>query len=717
MKKIFLILIFTSLLNPFRGEAQVSAIDSLKPWQLIGFAKRYEVMGDYQSAIKYYTKYLTHKKDQKTHLKTADLYTNVHDYKNAAKIYKIYMNEPNKQGYIAKYKYAQILKTSTDYVEAKEIFVRYKERGMNPAKLGINKELLSNEIKGCNYAIQMKDTVVRTIIKPMSGDINKWHTELAATYLDSQKIVFGSTRLDKLPYFNTDSTNSEPKIKFYMASKSGTTWSFSGIADQPFNEFLDSNTGSGCFSLDKTRFYFSKGEFNWKYQTIYKLYVIQLNNGIWGAPTELGGTTNLKGFSSAQPTLGNCYDPDLEIIYYVSNRPKGLGGTDIWYTVYNTNTQKYETTQNAGIYINTAGDELTPYFDYSSHSIYFSSNGWYTIGGLDVFKSSGDLVNWSEPKNIGVPINSSFDDLYYNLIPNSNKGLITSNRTDIAERSINNYFDDIFEFEESNSERVWVTGTLYSDDEISEENVFKTTNSEATISSEEKSTIALPNVTSKTPNTQLAKSNLKTGAKALANASISLKLQQDSLSSVILMTQKTDSAGRFGFWVEKGNDLKIIVASDSILNNEISFSTKQTQLDVEKITLNAVPLRVISDKPIPLRNIYYDLNADQVSTDSQLALDSTLITLLNKFPHINIEINSHTDNLGTDDYNNSLSLRRAKNVKEYLVSKGIDPNRLDAKGYGKSKPIAPNTFDDGTDNAEGRKMNRRTEFMILKQKK
>lgn len=699
---------------PILGFAQITSIDSLKPWQLKGFAKRYEVMGDYQSAIKFYSKYLTQKKNQTIHLKVADLYKNIHDYQNAARIYRIYMNEPNKQGYIAKYKYAEILKMLMNYEEARDILIRYKEKGMNPKKLGINKELLSNSIKGCNYAIQLKDTIVRTVVKPISGDINQWHTELGATYLDSQNIVFGSTRLEKLEYYNVESSQNEPKIKFYKALKQDSSWIINGIANEPFNQFLDSNTGSGCFSPNKKRFYFSKGNMNWKYKTIYKLYVTEYSNGAWGAARELGGATNTKGYSSTQPTIGNCYDPDLEIIYYVSDKPNGLGGTDIWYTVYNTTTNKYETTQNAGIYINTAANELTPFFDYSSHSIYFSSNGWYSLGGLDIFKSSGDLVNWSEPKNIGVPINSSFDDLYFNLTPNSNKGLVTSNRSDFSERKNNNYFDDIFEFEESVSEKVWVTGVLYSDEEINESNIFNTSNNHATIASEEIMAIN-PKLKPKTAITNTTSETQIPNKRALANASISLRLQQDSLTSVLLVSQKTDSTGRFGFWVEKGNDLKIIVSSDSILNNEISFSTRDTKLDVEKINFNAIPLKVINEKPIPLKNIYYDFDADQLSIESQLVLDSTLITLLIKFPHIKIEINSHTDNLGTDDYNNSLSLRRANNVKEYLTLKGIDPMRLVCNGYGKTKPLVSNTLIDGSDNPAGRQMNRRTEFVILKQ--
>lgn len=696
---------------------------TLKSWQFLGFAKRYEVMGDKESAIKYYLGYLRTSPDAKVHLKVADLYYDVHDYKSASKIYKIYMNEPNDMGYLAKYKYAKTLKVLMEYDDAREIFGRFKEKTMNPTKLGINSEILSHEIKGCDLAISYRDTLVRTIIKPISGNINRWHTELAASYIDSQKIVFGTTSLDSLPIYNLENENSSPKIQVRQATKNDSSWTVNSTLAEPFNNFFDFNTGGGCFSFDKKRFYFSKGKMNWKYQTIYNLYVINFSDGKWGSPIEVGGNSNKKGFSSSQPTLGNCYDPELDVIYFVSNRDGGQGGTDIWYTVFNPSSHIYENAQNAGVSINTAGDELTPFFDLSSHCLYFSSNGWSTIGGLDVFKSSGDLVNWSEPKNIGVPINSSFDDLYFNLLPNSNKGLITSNRTDIIKRTNNNYFDDIFEFEESSSDRVWVSGVLYSDETMNENNIFKPTSKQATISSEEKYMPIIPIDSKKLSSIKPlvvekpAEAVSSKETKALANVIISLSLQQDSSKNVFLSTQQTDSLGRFGFWVEKGNDLKIIVNNDSILNNEILFSTKQTNIDVSKITLATKPLKIISNKPIPLHNIYYDFDDDQVSAESKLVLDSTLILLMSQYPQIKIEIDSHTDNLGTDEYNNSLSLRRAKNVENYLISMGIDEYRIVAKGFGKTKPIASNRTANGDDSPEGRKMNRRTEFLILREAK
>src|SRR4029079_8758136 len=99
--------------------------------------------------------------------------------------------------------------------------------------------------------------------------------------------------------------------------------------------------------------------------------------------------------------------------YFVSNRPNGRGGLDIWYTQFDSKKKEYNTPKNAGTKINTAGDEFTPFYDSDLSTMYFSSDGWPGLGGLDIFKSNGELKNWSTPENIGSPLNSGSDDLYY----------------------------------------------------------------------------------------------------------------------------------------------------------------------------------------------------------------------------------------------------------------------------------------------------------------
>jgi outer membrane protein OmpA-like peptidoglycan-associated protein len=124
-------------------------------------------------------------------------------------------------------------------------------------------------------------------------------------------------------------------------------------------------------------------------------------------------------------------------------------------------------------------------------------------------------------------------------------------------------------------------------------------------------------------------------------------------------------------------------------------------------------VNVLSDKPIVLENIYYDFNSAELTRKDKNVLDTTLLILLKEAPEFIIEIGAHTDSIGDAEYNLNLSQERADNVVRYLITKGIPTERLVAKGYGPSIPVAPNYLPDGGDNPEGREKNRRTEFRIV----
>ena len=125
------------------------------------------------------------------------------------------------------------------------------------------------------------------------------------------------------------------------------------------------------------------------------------------------------------------------------------------------------------------------------------------------------------------------------------------------------------------------------------------------------------------------------------------------------------------------------------------------------------PIEKVPSKPVPLLDILYEFNSPKLTPGAMASIDTTLYFILTNNPTIKVRIGSHTDSKGTDAYNQNLSQKRAQSVVKYLISKGIRKERLVAKGYGESQPIASNTNEDGTDNPEGRRLNRRTEFEII----
>jgi len=135
--------------------------------------------------------------------------------------------------------------------------------------------------------------------------------------------------------------------------------------------------------------------------------------------------------------------------------------------------------------------------------------------------------------------------------------------------------------------------------------------------------------------------------------------------------------------------------------------TESTTL-IENFNLDRIP-----SEPVVLKGVLYEFDSDKLTASAKTTIDTTLLVLMLEQPGIIVQISSHTDSKGKESYNKNLSNRRAKSVVNYLIDKGIPPNRLQYKGYGESKPIAPNTNSDGSDNPEGRRLNRRTEFLVV----
>ncbi len=170
-------------------------------------------------------------------------------------------------------------------------------------------------------------------------------------------------------------------------------------------------------------------------------------DGKWSEPVMLDEKINNPKYTSTMPSVGTESQKGNDVLYFVSNNPKkGKGKFDIWYTVYYKNKKTYSAPRNAGSKINTKGNELSPYYDNETHSLYFSSDGLPGIGGFDVFRAVGDLNKYSPSENMGLPINSSVDDIYYSESKNRGEGFIISNRIGGNFLKNETCCDDIYSF-------------------------------------------------------------------------------------------------------------------------------------------------------------------------------------------------------------------------------------------------------------------------------
>ncbi len=665
MKLIFNISFFLLIqfLNVFTLKSQEVDFKALKNWQLKGYAKNAIKIGDTYSAIDYYKEYVTRNANsEKYNFLLAQLYSKAHDYLKAKKIYKHLISNLKSKKYEILLNYAQTLKALGEYDEALKIFALCEDEIRNKKINNSIQTLITNEKLGCLSAIRQKDTIVSTKIIHLNENVNKAGIEFSPIILNDSTFAFGSSNMAAVNYHPVENKSIADIRKFRLAKRNkDSVWTVNENPPAPFYNFVNENTGNGVFSIDKTRFYFTRCAENWKSKMICHIYVSELVNNTWNEPVALGNQINVPDYSSTQPAIGSYNNDVVEVLYFASDRKGGAGGYDIWYSVYNKKTQKYSDAFPIVGFMNTAGNEMSPYYDVDSKTLYFSSDFLPGFGGFDIYQCTGEVINWTKAENLGYPLNSSFDDLFFTLSGNKKYGFFSSNRNGSVPLKNENCCDDIFYFQTTNQAFSLVQVNDY------QKNITDILVKDTTIQKREN----IPFI------------------------AVETKL-------IPVTTDFSSVVGKFKF--DAINDKNDLI---SRLNHRTSDSIENKSKSSDSIRIDDN-----LERAIVLKNILYDYNKSVLTEQSKAYIDTTLLVFMNQFPTVKIEILSHTDNIGSDAYNLRLSQNRAKSVVNYLISKGIKKERLTSKGFGSQRPVARNSNADGSDNPANRKLNRRTEFVI-----
>lgn len=397
------------------------------------------------------------------------------------------------------------------------------------------------------------------------------------------------------------------------------------------------------------------------------LYFSEKKGDTWSTPVNMGPVVNTK-YWEAQPSLS----ADGQLLYFASNRPGGQGGYDIWLT-YRKSNGAWAKPINLGKEINTTSDDETPFYHPDGQTLYFMSKGHVGMGDYDLYLSRRTKEgNWGAPENLGYPINTKGREgaLFITLDGKTayfTKGTLTADgKTNALGQPVKQ--PDIYSFE-------------------------------------------LPLAARANPVTYV-KATVKDGttAKALANATIELI---ELNSGTVISTSKTDIAGNFLTCLPLGKDYAMNVNKTSYLFHSENFALGEVAtLDKPyqlAINLYPIPTETVATpekaKPIILKNVFFESGSEELKSTSIAEL-TRLKELLDAHPNLNIQINGHTDNVGSETDNQLLSEKRAKAVQDYLINNGIAATRLRYKGFGERQPI------DINDTEEGRRSNRRTEFVI-----
>jgi outer membrane protein OmpA-like peptidoglycan-associated protein len=398
----------------------------------------------------------------------------------------------------------------------------------------------------------------------------------------------------------------------------------------------------------------------------------------WEEPVRMNKNINGKYHES---TVSLSFDGKR--LFFVSDKESGLGGDDIYYSDMDLNGE-WGPAKNIGPEINTKYREEGVFMHPDGKTLYFSSQGHGSIGGFDIFKSTLVDGKWTTPVNLGYPINGPDDDVFFVVSGSGNRAYFASAKQGgFGEQ-------DIYKITFLGPEK---QPLLNSQDQLLALSINPVSNLKTESAVEVKSSklTILKGVVSdeKTQNPLEAVIELI-----------------DNEKNVVLANFKSNSiTGKYLVTLPSGRNYGLAVKSTGYLFHSENFNLPEGT-EYQEFTLDVIMKKFEVGSTIVLRNIFFDFDKSSIRSESQNELNR-LIKLLRDNPGVKIELSSHTDDVGSDEYNMRLSFSRSNSIVDYLIAKGISASRLIPKGYGESVPI------DKNDTEAGRQNNRRTEFKIL----
>lgn len=396
-------------------------------------AEQLEKEGNYYDAAENY-RLAWEQKQSKEELiyKAAEIYYGMNDYRKAAAAYQhVPANFNDDQ--LVKLKYARALKRDGQYDKARKAFQEAADTYTGPDK-AILQDIVRVELRGLDLTNDMAAKMDRRmeILHPGST-VNSDSDDFAPVAISDDQLYFTSTI--------------GGQARIYETQRQGRNWT-KAANPSGFPVVTGGQYANGAMSPDDQRFYFTicNNDGGWKgFNTRCEIYVTKRSANGWTAPERLPDFINVKGVNTTTP--GVAHSNGQEFLFFASNREGGRGGLDLWYVTRDLGMDNMDYTfpVNLGPVVNSLGDEITPFYNAETGTLYFASNGHPSIGGLDIFKTTGGEVSWLAPENMGLPVNSSANDQGYVLNPSGFGGYFTSNRAFGGEK-INTLNQDIFEF-------------------------------------------------------------------------------------------------------------------------------------------------------------------------------------------------------------------------------------------------------------------------------
>ena len=509
-----------------------------------------------------------------------------------------------------------------------------------------NKEISERNIRNCQFAIEAVKNPVPFSPESVGEGINTTDDEYwPSITADGQTLMF--TRQARPG--EKDQRKIISQEDFYISYRSEMKWEKAINAGAPLNS--GQNEGAQSLSSDGNYMFFTACDRSNGLGSC-DIFFSANSDGKWSIPVNLESPVNSSSWES-QPSI----NANGKMLFFSSTRPGGIGGKDLWYSVWKPN-KKWSNPRNMGNIINTNGDEMSPFIHFDSKTLYFSSDGRPGMGGLDIyFSRMKEDSSWTEPRNLGYPINTFNDEMGLVIESGGQKAYFSSKREDHEGKNI--YTFKLYE-------SVQPDPVAYLKGKVTDKQ------------------------TGKMLVAQYELVNLSTGKTIVSNS--------------------TDSNGNFLVCLPSGFNYGLSVSRSGYLfySENFMFEGDHTIMKpfLKKIRLSQFK---VGEKML-LSNVFFEVDSWQLKKESVIELNK-LSELLKENKELKVEIGGYTDATGSDIHNLSLSEKRALSVVDYLVANGIPPERLKYLGYGNKSPVGDNLT------TEGRKLNRRTEVLIIEYKK
>ncbi|MGB8357160.1 MAG: OmpA family protein [Bacteroidales bacterium] len=572
------------------------------------------------------------------HILLGQLYSDQGDWEKAVIYYRKAISLDSLYFTPALYNLGRAEMRTGRYQEAKSHLEAYLRQPKTTARLRADAEQL---ISNCIFALSFPGSLFQT--EPMSvGD--SVNTELDEYWPsvtgDGMELCF-TREVRRASAYGRDRQED-----FYISKwMGGGYWGLARNAGAPLN--TAGNEGAQSISSDGRSMYFTACD-RIDGQGRCDIYYSVFDGTRWSPGVNIGQPVN-SAYWESQPSIS----PNGRMLFFVSNRPGGFGGMDIWYSILG-NDGKWGKPVNPGKTINTSGDEFSPFIYFNSRTLYFSSNGRESFGGHDIYVTTLNRdSSWADPVNLGPAVNTPADET----------GLII----------------------ESSGKRAFFSSVR---EKSKGKDIFY---------------IDLPEAIRPEPVSYLKGKVIDKADGKPLNAKFELT---DLTNRSRVIASATDNQGGFFVCLPSGFSYGLNVTADGYMIYSENFDFEEGYTSTEPYRKTIGLNRVRKGEYMRMYNVFYNTDSWDLLEESRPELDKLLefLTINNM---VIVEIGGHTDSDGTDEHNQLLSERRANSVREYLIKKGIKPDRLFSHGYGEGSPVADN------ETPAGKKLNRRTEITVL----